>query len=124
MFRSNTIIQYDVQREESSIIVTLDIGNSCSGYAYASTQDFLEDNWTIQMNNPWSRERHVTNKTSTTLLVEPDQSLNKAKFGYEAESEFAEKFLDGCHHGYMLFRDVKHEFYKVRIDAYQEQKPI
>ncbi|XP_045191551.2 heat shock 70 kDa protein 12A-like [Mercenaria mercenaria] len=119
MFRSDTIIQPLSVKEDSSVLVTLDIGDTYSGFAYTYTKEYLEDEWTIHMNDPWVREKHMTHKTCTTLLLEPHGEMKGAKYGYEAETDFAGKFLDGCHAEYLLFRNVKQEFYKdgVNFDA-------
>ncbi|KAL4234449.1 hypothetical protein ACF0H5_006095 [Mactra antiquata] len=116
MFQSNVLVQSKVNKSATPVIVTLDIGNSCSGYAYTSIQDFCNDNWTIQMNEPWARDRHVTNKTCTTVLLEPGSGLEKAKYGYDAETVFADKYLDDEHHDCLLFRDIKYELYKDGVD--------
>ena len=66
------------------------------------------------MNDPWMREKHATNKTSSMLLLKPHGKADGMLFGYRAEADFKEKFLDGEHKELMLFKNVKREFYKVQ----------
>ena len=116
MFRSETIIQPKAAKAETSVLVTLDIGDTYSGYAYSYGKEFLDDGWTIHMNDPWVKEKHMTHKTCSTLLLEPDKNMNGAMYGYEAENYFAGKFMDGESENYILFRNIKQEFYKVCVN--------
>lgn len=75
MFRSNTIIQAKTIGDNNKIVVNLDIGDTYSGFSSATKEVFMGDQWTVRMNDGWPREKDVTYKTSTTVLLQVNRKV-------------------------------------------------
>ena len=92
--------------------VGIDFGTTYSGYVFSLSKDELH----FLSPQVWSSgHRGMTSlKTSTSLLLNPDQTRNC--FGFEAEDTYADLVTEDRHRGYYFFERFKMELHsKVRF---------
>ncbi|XP_052266866.1 heat shock 70 kDa protein 12B-like isoform X1 [Dreissena polymorpha] len=91
--------------EHSSIFISLafDFGTTYSGYAFS----FKSSPTDVNVNCNWyaGSGKLVSQKTSTSLLLDPDGKVHS--FGFEAEDKYANLAEEGIHHAWRLFRRFK-----------------
>jgi hypothetical protein len=81
--------------------VAIDLGTSCSGYAFA----LKHDKTNIYMNKNWGENQGCqTYKTLTSVLTGPNNVF--LAFGYDAIAQYSDIVDDGKI-GYNLFEDFK-----------------
>lgn len=99
--------------EDASVCVSIDIGNTSSGYAIAFPRDYKGDQHHICLNQPWmsATSGGPTYKTKTCTLL--DASGNLVEFGYAAEEKLQNILYEGEHQNYSYFKNFKDHIYGV-----------
>ncbi|XP_078331448.1 heat shock 70 kDa protein 12A-like [Crassostrea virginica] len=93
--------------DDINVVAAIDFGTTYSGYAFSLTHDELK----FYGPQIWNSGHGVlsSQKTPTSLLLNPDQTFNS--FGFEAEDKFAELVADENHHEFYLFQRFKMELH-------------
>nr|XP_022310846.1 heat shock 70 kDa protein 12A-like isoform X2 [Crassostrea virginica] len=93
--------------DDINIVAAIDFGTTYSGYAFSLTHEELK----FYGPQIWNSGHGVmsSQKTPTSLLLNPDQTFNS--FGFEAEDKFAELAVDENHHEFYLFQRFKMELH-------------
>ncbi|VDI18842.1 Hypothetical predicted protein, partial [Mytilus galloprovincialis] len=93
-----------MERLEYSTIVAFDFGTTYSGYAYSFKSNLTKNSLNIHVNKSWNsgNRQFLTLKTPTCILLDINTELQS--FGYEAETEYAYKCIDGAQNDSYFFR--------------------
>jgi hypothetical protein len=94
--------------EQSKFVVAaIDIGTSCSGYAFSFVHEYERDPLNVSINQTWysGSKQLVSSKTPTVLLLTPDKQFHS--FGFEAENQFSELAEENKHADWYYFRQFK-----------------
>ncbi|KAJ8298500.1 hypothetical protein KUTeg_025031 [Tegillarca granosa] len=105
------IIMNEPEQLKFHFVAALRFGSTKSGYAFSSHEEFLKG-WPLQINadlwNTGTLFRCI--KMPTSLLLNPDESLNS--FGYDAENNFTDLVEEGDHREYFYFEKFTNNLYK------------
>lgn len=95
--------EQSIMASNDFIVVAIDIGTTYSGFAFSFQHNPLD----FYFNNQWYSEHGgmVSKKTSTSLLLNSDETLHL--FGFEAEDKYASLAQDKKHHDFLFFRKFK-----------------
>jgi len=85
------------------VVAAYDFGTTYSGYAFS----FYDKVMAIRYQQTWegAPKELMSQKTATSLLLNPQGEFDK--FGYEAETKYAELAAEVKHEGWRLFRQFK-----------------
>ncbi|KAH3823189.1 hypothetical protein DPMN_124988 [Dreissena polymorpha] len=91
-------------------MASIDFGTTFSSWAYSFKHDFQQEPTKITART-WNSGTNISQKAPTALLIKPDgKTLDK--FGYEAESKYAELAAEGEHKSWYFFRRFKMQLFK------------
>ena len=94
-------------------VAAIDIGTTFTSWAMSLRQDFLKDPCNVQTRS-WNSGSHISWKTPTSLLVQPD-GVTLSAFGYDAEDKYIELCENGKHKAYYFFKKFKMMLYFQRV---------
>ncbi|XP_052806244.1 heat shock 70 kDa protein 12A-like [Mya arenaria] len=92
-------------KEPCALVVALDVGTEYSGWAYSSREDFRCDPAKV-CTRTWQGGAIISLKAPTCVLLSED-GRTLEKFGYEAETAYAELLEKNEHEKWLYFRHFK-----------------
>jgi hypothetical protein len=96
------------------VVAAIDFGTTFSGYAYSLKHDYAQTPLHISVNQGWNSGSMISLKTSTTLLLKPDQTFDS--FGYEAESNYVALAENDDHYkDWYYFRQFKMRLHDTQV---------
>lgn len=95
--------EQSIMASSDFIVAAIDIGTTYSGFAFS----FQHKPLNFYFKTQWYSEHGgmVSKKTSTSLLLNSDETFNS--FGFEAEDKYASLAQDKKHHDFLFFRKFK-----------------
>lgn len=105
--------------EDFLFVVAIDLGTTYSGYSF-SARDEYKTNPNSQRLRQWRdpSNNHVSNKTSTCILFDPEGEFHS--FGFEAEEKFYNLAGENEHADWYYFKSFKMQLYKKNLDDLRE----
>ncbi|XP_033726267.1 heat shock 70 kDa protein 12A-like [Pecten maximus] len=112
-----------MEYRDYQLVAAIDFGTTYTGYAYSTRYEFQKDPLKINlmMLNAEST-RLSSQKAPTCVLFKPDETFHS--FGYEAEDNFNELYMDGDHKDWFFFRRFKMDLYKANVKRTQVLKTL
>lgn len=90
------------------VVAAIDLGNTFSGYAFATRNDFEKNPFRIHVPT-WCDSRSISYKTKSTVLINMDAQV--VAFGSDAESNYADLLEEGEGEDYFYFPHFKMMLY-------------
>ena len=95
-------------------MAAIDFGTTFSGRAYQFLHDYELNPTTTVKAKDWNNGSNISNKTPTTVLIQPDGKTLEA-FGYDAEDKFASLAENEEHESWYYFRRFKMKLYQAKV---------
>ena len=104
---------YPLQVMAYPVVVAIDFGTACSGYAYGKRTDSNTE--PVYMNKPWHSREHRLESLKTPTCILLDRKGKFHSFGYDAENKYADLASEGKHKEWYYFENIKMILYKSKV---------